>query len=236
MKIKFETIKSPAISDKSGPRGTLRISNGVSTLRSFLTPTVCLIMALIVLLPVTAFALRQNNLNMVELREQLVSADQTGDVAEVQQAARHLQNYVAHHMNTTTGRVALQTLYNQAAEKAMAASRPIEVDSGKYQAATEDCKPTLRRSGYRAWANCVAGQVGLSSVNDLYANQVSPPDPDLYYIDFVPARLSFDLAGICLILSITGLIILAVRVLYGVIRMSIEYLGNKNKQKHHIRG
>ena len=57
--------------------------------------------------------------------------------------ARKLQRYVAGHMNTTTGRVALQTLYNQAAQKALEEAKPAEVDSSGYNLAANACRSQL---------------------------------------------------------------------------------------------
>ncbi|MDO4271623.1 MAG: hypothetical protein Q4C83_01405 [Candidatus Saccharibacteria bacterium] len=148
------------------------------------------------------FCLRQNNLNMAKLRDQLAQADETGEVAQVQSAARKLQNYVAHHMNTTTGKLALQTLYNQAAEQAMEESRPPEIDTTLYNQATNDCRPQLTNYGYRAWASCVATKVGINATASYVTAESVAPDPDLYYVEYVPARWSFDLAGISLLFFI----------------------------------
>ncbi|GEM_PF-770919 len=235
MKLKIETIKLPTAKRESKTKkdGYKRMDLHVKAAASaFLTPTTVLIILLIVLLPLTAIFLRQNNLNMAEYRNKLVEADQTGDAAAVRRAAKHLQNYVAHHMNTTTGRIALQTLYDEKAQEVMNANKPVEVDGSRYQSATEECKPSLRRSGYRAWANCVAEKVGLSSVNSIYPDQKDLPDPDLFYVEFVPARLSFDLAGICLILSALCLLLLIIRLIYLLARQVI----GKLKNKQYIRG
>ncbi len=235
MKLKLETIKSPATSKPhtvkpdNYKRMNLRIKAATGV---FLTPTTVLVMFLIVLLPLTAVLLRQNNLNMVDYRNKLVQADKSGDVAAVRRAAKHLQNYVAHHMNTTTGRIALQTLYDEKAQAVMDANKPVDVDGSRYQSATEECKPSLRRSGYRAWANCVAEKVGLSSVNSIYPDQKDLPDPDLFYVEFVPARLSFDLAGVCLVISAVGLVILLARLVYLLIKQILKKLNDRQ----YIRG
>lgn len=174
---------------------------------------VIMILVAVVLALMTTMFLRRNNLNMVELRNQLVQIDQTGDVAQVQSAARKLQNYAAHHMNTTTGRIALQTLYNQAAEQAMEASKPPEISTDVYQQATEDCKPQLTSYGYRAWASCVATKVGLNATTTLTVADQVAPDPDLYYVEYAPARWSADPAGICLLLTIVVIAVLVIKLL-----------------------
>ena len=178
---------------------------------------------LVILLPTSALLLRQNNLNMAHLRDQLVQADESGDVAAVRRAAQKLQNYVAHHMNTETGKVALQTLYDQAADQAMAASRPPEINTDIYQAATEACRPQLTNYGYQAWASCVATKVGLNATTSLATAEASAPDPDLYYVEYVPARWSGDLAGWSLVLIVVVTTVLVVKLLIVAGRWLVDY-------------
>ena len=196
---------------------------------------VALIVLAIILVPLTALLLRQNNLNMVELRNQLVETDKTGDVAQVESAARKLQNYVAHHMNTATGRVALQTLYDQAADQAMEASKPPEISSDIYQQATNDCRPQLVNYGYRAWASCVATRVELNSATTLAVADDVAPDPDLYYVDFAPARWSADPAGLCMLALIIILLVLIVKLLL-VIISKLYYTCKKHTNQNIYRG
>ena len=196
---------------------------------------VALIVLAIILVPLTALLLRQNNLNMVELRNQLVETDKTGDVAQVESAARKLQNYVAHHMNTATGRVALQTLYDQAADQAMEASKPPEISSDIYRQATNDCRPQLVNYGYRAWASCVATRVGLNSATTLAVADDVAPDPDLYYVDFAPARWSADPAGLCMLALIIILLVLIVKLLL-VIISKLYYTCKKHANQNIYRG
>ena len=109
-----------------------------------------------VLAVLTVVFLRQNNLNMVTLRNGLVEADKTGDIALVESAARKLQDYVAHHMNTTAGRIALQTVYDQAAKKAMASARPAWVDEQAFQQITDGCLPQGDVCSYADGTDCCA--------------------------------------------------------------------------------
>lgn len=205
----------------------LAIKAGRSTKQRWPWLWLGLMLALLLLALASAIFLRQNNLNMAKLRDQLVAVDDTGDVNQVQQAARKLQNYVAHHMNTTTGRVALQTLYNRAAEQAMAQSKPPEISTDVYQQATNDCKPQLINYGYRAWASCVATKVGLNATTILATAEVSAPDPDLYYVDYAPARWSFDLAGVSLLLFCLDAAILVIGLIAWLCRKLVHYCKNR---------
>jgi hypothetical protein len=161
-----------------------------------------LLIVLLVFVMLTAIFLRLNNLNMVEYRAALTAADKTGDIAKVQTAAKNLQNYVAHHMNTSTGRTALQSLYDQAAKATIEASRPPEIPVDVHARAQEECMPNFRRYGYVAWTNCVSEKVGVNSITDLNQNQQPPPSADAYYVEYASARWSFDLAGISLLICL----------------------------------
>lgn len=185
---------------------------------------VVLVLALAVSSVASVLFLRLNNQNMAKYRDALVAADKTGDAKQVQRAAKLLQNYVAGHMNTATGKIALQTLYNQAAEKALEASKPIEISTDVYQSATEVCKPELNNRGYRAWASCVANKVGAGGANSLDINKQSPPDPDIYYIEYSPARWSLDLAGISLMVVCMTSIVLFIKAIIVTIAALIRYL------------
>ena len=175
-----------------------------------------LVIILLIFVLLTAIFLRLNNLNMIDKRAALVAADKTGNIAKIDTAAKDLRNYVWRHMNTYTGRVALQTLYDQAAQKAIEASRPPEIDGSKYQQATNDCMPQLHGYGYRAWANCVANAVGISDITTLDTN-VTPPDPNAYYVEFAPVRWSFDPAGISLLVCFILAIIIVLRLIFLII-------------------
>lgn len=170
----------------------------------------------------TLLALRSNNQNMANLRQALINADETGDTGKVEIAAKNLQHYVAAHMNTDTGRVALQTSYNQAANAAMEAARPAEVDTTVYQTATESCRSQLNSYGYRAWANCVANAVGTTPSTQATIEEVAP-DPDLYYVDYAAPRWSSDVAGWSLVIALASGAILA----WGTIKWLAKWLKNR---------
>lgn len=190
----------------------------------------CLILLAATLSISSALFLRQNNLNMVKLRDDLVKADKSGEIGEVQTKARRLQNYTATHMNTSTGKIALQTLYNQAAQKAMNESKPVDVSTEVYQQATEVCKDQLVNYGYRAWASCVANKVGISETTSLEKADAKMPDPNLYYVEYAPTRWSADPAGISLLLLIIDLLAMLVWLIIIVIRWIIKYCENNYKK------
>ncbi len=172
---------------------------------------------------VSLLALRSNNQNMARLRTELINADKSGDIGKVELAAKNLQHYVSAHMNTDTGRVALQAAYDKAAAVAMESAKPEEVDADIYAAATERCRPELNNYGYRAWASCVAGVVGTNPAATTVTSEDVVPDPDLYYVDYAAPRWSSDLAGWSLIIAICS----GAMLIYKGLVLLLKYFKNK---------
>jgi hypothetical protein len=163
---------------------------------------------------IAAIFLRLNNLGMVERRAAVYAADKAGDADQLQTAASDLQNYVAHHMNTTTGRIALQDSYNRDLAVAVNAARPPEINPAVYGAATENCRSQVYIGGYRAYAQCVANAVGQSETT---LQTVKPPQEDTYYLSYAAPRLSLDVAGFMVMISILIIVVIFARLLTGVI-------------------
>jgi hypothetical protein len=182
-----------------------------------------LVIMLIFALLSTLF-LRLNNLNMMTLRDNLLAADKTDNLTSVRSAAADLQRYTANHMNTTTGQIPLQTLYNRAAEAALNRVRPVQIDTAAYNRAQQSCMSQLSDYGYKAWASCVADTVGLSGATSLDQGQASLPDPSAYYVDFASVRWSCDPAGITLFIDVVLGIIIISRTIGTVILMIIVRL------------
>lgn len=183
-----------------------------------------LLIILLIFIVLAVIFLRFNNLNMMNLRDELIRADQSGDVTKVETSAANLQHYVTQHMNTTTGQIPLQSLYDQAAQTALDQNRPPQINTDAYAQAQQTCSPQLSSYGYKAWAGCVANTVGMSNITDLNQNQVSPPDPDAYYVSFASARWSFDPAGITLLVAVILAIIIVVRLIGVLILMILARL------------
>jgi hypothetical protein len=164
------------------------------------------------LLVVTVLGLRQNNLTMIKLRDQVIEADKALDWGEVNSSAEVLYSYVKNHMNTDTGQIALQNLYNKDVENVFSGAN-MEIGTDLYSLAVGECETQLSRSGYQGYVDCVAEYVGVS--ND-QVNTPELPNSAFYYISFISPKLSFDLAGISLILTIVVFLTLTLRFLIEV--------------------
>ena len=155
-----------------------------------------LVILFICLAVLSAVTLRFNSLNMMEYRQAVIDADKTLDQAEVAKSAQALKDFVSAHMNTDTGQVPLQNLYNKAVQEAFAQVN--DVSSDGYQAATEACKSVLSQRGFAGYTACVADAVGTSDSN---FNQPDLPSPSLYYLSFAAPLWSFDSAGVSVALT-----------------------------------
>lgn len=173
-----------------------------------------LTLILLVFVMLAAIFLRLNNIGMIERRIDLIEADKTGEISQVQEAALNLQNYVTRRMNTATGRVALQTLYDQAMEAALAAAKPPEISDELYNIAQDECRPVLRAGRVESWMECIAERSGIESFNP---DQVRAISPDAFYIEFVSPVVSFDAAGITVLICFLIGFIIASRIIVVVI-------------------
>lgn len=156
-----------------------------------------IVVVFVVLLLSSLVLLRVNNLNMIKYRDEVIAADESLDEAKVRDAADSLRLYVAAHMNTDTGHIPLQNLYNQAVSEAF--SKENEVNSDAYAEATESCKAVLSQRGYSGYSACVADSVGVNEDNFI---QPELPNPALYYLSFVSPLWSFDPAGVAVLVTV----------------------------------
>lgn len=167
-------------------------------------------------------ALRQNNLNMLKLRQQVVEVDANG--GDVNSALIELRNFVFSHMNTQlrtndAGEPPIQLVasYN----RYIADQQTKLTQSGKSdiytnaQATCERSSPTLAER-----VNCI--QLFVAE-NGGQVAEINYPPKDLYSFDFASPRWSPDLAGISLLLAIIFAVLLILRLAIGFIIKS--YLG-----------
>jgi len=144
---------------------------------------------------VSAFALRNNNLRMAELRQAVYVADK--DNGDVEGALRNLRSYVHQHMNTNlaSGKnavrppIQLQYTYERLskARSAGAAAGNSEI----YNQAQQYCEKALPNGfsgSYRL--SCIEAYVKQHGVT---TSQAIPKN--LYQFDFVSPTWSPDLAG-----------------------------------------
>ncbi len=169
------------------------------------------LVAAIVSALVCVFALRANNLGMVELRSTVYTADKAGK--DVEQPLRKLRSYVYAHMNTAlaSGRNAvhppIQLKYTYERLVAKENARVVKANSEIYSDAQKYCEaavPVGFSGRYRL--TCVQQYVTT------HGTKSQPIPKNIYQFDFVSPKWSPDLAGLSMVF--TGVFLLAAILLW----------------------
>ncbi len=161
---------------------------------------------------VSFFALRQNNLKMIELRAAVQQADEQG--GDVETALKQLREHVYSHMNTNLRAgsnsseppIQLTNRFNRivAAEQARIAAQG---GTNKiYQDAQAECEDPNVLLTVRA--QCVQRYITNNGGGAKYELQIPPKE--FYTFDFVSPTWSPDIAGWALVVTtLSGLLLIA---------------------------
>lgn len=184
-----------------------------------------LIVLLIVCGALAAFLLRQNNLSMVVLRNAVTQADADPN-ADTKTALTNLQKYVAAHMNTNLENgIYLDQTYKRAYDAAIAAAvNATNPQAAVYTQVELQCRPVYQSThSFPAYTQCAHDKLSqLTPGQDALAS-LKAPNVDLYHYNFVSPIISFDPAGIFVIITgVIGLIIIARIMTYLVLKMFLR--------------
>lgn len=171
-----------------------------------------LVIILILVGFVSATFLRLNNIGMVERREAVITADNTGDKKVTQSRLYDLQRYVSDHMNTDMGKgVYLEASYKrdyQAAYKM--ASNDSNPNGNIYKKAQEVCMPRFTYWSY-AYVQCSADELAKYPDGTILLNSVNWPIASTYLHAYVSPLWSPDFAGWSLLLCVVIFIMIIAR-------------------------
>lgn len=177
-----------------------------------------LLLLFFVFLGLSVFFLRQNNLKMVELRNNVIIADEQAlDVSEALQA---LNNHVFNHMNTKIVRpIELVQTYNRQAKVAIeAANRSGNRDI--YSEATTACE--RRGVPTTSIAQCAANYA-LENNPGTNQQEINLPDKSRFTYTFATPKWTPDLAGFSVLITGVLFIWLLFRLIeYALIRLVIR--------------
>lgn len=164
---------------------------------------------------VSIFALRQNNLTMVRLRDAVYAADKQG--GDIEAALRELRVYVYGHMNTnlragstsSEAPIQLTETYNRlvAAEQARVAA--LGGNSAVYAAAQQKCADKTEQNEK---LQCVQQYLTDNGGNKF---QLSLPSKEFYTFDFISPAWSPDIAGFSVLIAAVSGILLLLRLAAG---------------------
>ena len=163
---------------------------------------------------VAIYALRQNNLIMIRLRDTVYTADKNN--ADVEAALRALRQHIYSHMNSNPSSGAnaikppIQLKYRYERLVANEKTRAEGANAQVYTAAQNYCENENSAFSGRSRVPCIQDYVAKNGVKE------KPIDDSLYKYDFISPRLSFDVAGISLIISIFSFLLFLI--LFGIDR------------------
>ena len=150
-----------------------------------------LVLLLILLVLAAAALLRLNNIGMVERRQAVLAADESGDQEALTQRLYDLQRFVSAHMNADPGKIALQHQYARDSEKVKKeaeASTSANSNGNVYAKAAGVCDPIAKRNGWRwpdpRYTQCVDTE--LSKYPEAkFQDKITPPNLHLYEHTYV---------------------------------------------------
>lgn len=181
----------------------------MSSLRSVLSraATVVLILAFFATGALGVYALRQNNLKMLELRDAVFTADRSD--GDTNTALSKLQLFVVSHMNTSLPKLgeqkAVQLKYTYERRLAVDEAR-VSADRAAVSAqATDYCQKTFAGASFAVRSQCVEDYFAAHPVSSLEIPK------ELYAYDFVTPFWAPDTAGLSLLATAALLLVLLLK-------------------------
>ena len=196
---------------------------------------------LVLILLVTGFAAatfaRLNNIGMVERRQAVLAADESGDQEALTQRLYDLQRFVSAHMNADPGKIALQHQYARDSEKVKKeaeASTSANSNGNVYAKAAGVCDPIAKRNGWRwpdpRYTQCVDTE--LSKYPEAkFQDKITPPNLHLYEHTYVSPKWTPDFAGLSLLVC---LVILAIIVARGIMLFILSLMLRRRHKKAQV--
>lgn len=176
------------------------------------------LIATLILALLSAGALRQNNLKMLELRDKVFQADKSG--VGIEDSLKSLRTFLSSHMNTelpknSSGK-AIQLKYSYERAVNQEQLRIKEETARISELAKQSCASSTREL---ARVDCEQKYI--------VKNPISSPKnilPEMFSIEFISPSWSFDLAGWLIITTIGSLLLFVARILS--IILARRYLKN----------
>ncbi|OYX42375.1 hypothetical protein B7Y94_03590 [Candidatus Saccharibacteria bacterium 32-49-12] len=169
---------------------------------------------------VAATFLRLNNIGMIERRDAVIAADKAGDRAQLERRLYDLQRYVAAHMNTDPGRIALDNTYqrdNERLKQQFLEQSESNPNGNVYKLAAEVCDPIGRAQGWRwpdpRYTACINTELEKYPAGDQLKHQFSPLPTEPYYHTFASPTWSPDFAGWSLVVCGVIVVMICLRLL-----------------------
>lgn len=208
-----------------------------------------LVLIFIPLVFFTATLLRFDHLKMVDLRTQVLQADEAGNDVELEQSLTTLRDFVYSHtvinivetngvqkVTFGTGPFYLEQQYIRAANAAIdAASSELVDDSNPngniYAAVAAICQPLAIENGWkwsdRPYLDCWTSELAKYPESDISDNHLtaSVPSTELFRHDYASPIFTFTPAGLAVICCIILAVIIIIRfMIWLVLKISLLFL------------
>lgn len=178
-----------------------------------------IVLLLVICVVLSVYFLRQNNLKMDQLRNEVIKADQSG--VDVSGALVRLNHHVFNHMNTQIVRpVELVESYNRAAKVAIEEANKA---SGRdvYAEATAACE--RRGVPLVSIAQCAADYATINNPG-VGSQKINLPNKNLFTHTFATPLWTPDAAGISLVVTVVVLTWITLRLLeYILVRLIVRH-------------
>lgn len=182
------------------------------------TPTLFIpIFGLVIFGATFIFGMRYNNITMLELKDNVLIADQQD--GDIEGALQELRDFVTNHMNTemrtpgsTEPPIQLVNEFNRYVEQEQAKIAAQGGANKIYQEAQAQCETGA--IPLTARAQCIQEYV---TANGGSSQELNLPPKELYTFDFANPHWSPDLAGISMVLMVLSAFLLAARLIVGKI-------------------
>ncbi len=177
---------------------------------------------------VAATFLRLNNIGMVQRREAVMNADESGNKDALIERLYDLQRYVSGHMNADLGQgVYLEKTYNRDLQNWQTTQYGDGNPNGNiYQKAQEVCAPQFSAYSY-AYLQCTTNELSKYPAAENPADDTSKPRQEAYIHNFSSPLWSPDFAG----WSVVACMVVVVLILIRTISMAILRLMLKRHYK-----
>lgn len=172
----------------------------------------------------SAFFLRQNNLKMIELRQAVVKADESG--GDVKTTLEKLNYHVFHHMNTEIVRpIELVQTYERQSKIVIEEANK---SSGRdiYAEATKACE--ARGVPLTSVAQCAA-DYAVANNPGVGPKEIKLPDRNLFTYTYAPPAWTPDLAGFSvLITGVAGVLLIGILIEFIIVRLLLRLRLGRN--------
>lgn len=179
---------------------------------------------------VSATFLRLNNIGMIERRDAVFVSDQDGDKSQLERRLYDLQRYVASHMNTDPGRIALDHTYQRDNDRLKQEFESQSADNphgNVYKLAADVCDPIGRAQGWRwpdpRYTACLDAELEKYPAAAQLKLGFKPLPTEPYYHSFASPLWTPDFAGWSVALTLLIALVIVVRLLaLGVLHLLLK--------------